>query len=162
MKKYFFFFVFISSFITGQSFDSTDIKSIDQNELNSLIKNREGKLLLINIWATWCVPCREEFPDLVKLSQLYQDELDLVAISVDFIEDIETKIEPFLKQNKVEFPVYLNGFKNDEQLINYFSKAWNGAIPATFIYNQQGRKAKFLEGKHSIKSFSSLIEKLKN
>ena len=162
LKKYFLFFVFISSFTTGQSFDSTDITSIDQNELNSLIKNREGKLLLINIWATWCVPCREEFPDLVKLSKLYQNELDLVAISVDFIEDIETKIKPFLKQNKVEFPVYLNGFKNDEQLINYFSKAWNGAIPATFIYNQQGRKAKFLEGKHSFKSFSSLIEKLKN
>ena len=156
------FFVFISSFILGQSFDSTEIKSIDQYKLNSIIENREGKLLLINIWATWCVPCREEFPDVVELSQHYQNELEIVAISVDFTEDIQTKIKPFLKNNKVEFPVYINGFEKDEQLINYFSKKWNGAIPATFIYDIKGKQVEFLKGKHSFESFSSLIEKLKN
>lgn len=96
--------VFISSLCFGQSFDSTEVKSIDQNELNSIIENREGKLLLINIWATWCVPCREEFPDLVELSQHYQNELDVIAISVDFTEDIQTKIKPFLKRIKSNFP----------------------------------------------------------
>lgn len=154
--------VFISSLCFGQSFDSTEVKSIDQNKLNSIIENREGKLLLINIWATWCVPCREEFPDLVELSQHYQNELDVIAISVDFTEDIQTKIKPFLKKNEVEFPVYIAGFEKDEQLINYFSKKWNGAIPATFIYDKKGKQVEFLEGKHSFESFSSLIKKLKN
>ena len=162
MKKYFILLILISFLTYGQSDDSIEIKSISQNELDALVKNREGKLLLINIWATWCVPCREEFPDLVELSQHYQNELDLVAISVDFMEDIETKIKPFLKKNKVEFPVYINGFKKDDQLINYFSKNWNGAIPATFIYDKKGKQAKFIEGKHSFESFSSIIKELEN
>lgn len=160
MKNYFLFFILLSFLTYGQSDDSIEIKSIAQNEIDNLIENRKGKLLLINIWATWCIPCREEFPDLVELSQNYQNELDVVAISVDFKEDIENKIIPFLKKNKVEFPVYINGFKKDDQLINYFSKDWNGAIPATFIYDKNGKQVKFIEGKHSFESFSSIIEKL--
>jgi thiol-disulfide isomerase/thioredoxin len=160
MKKYLLFFILLSFLIYGQSDDSIDIKSIAQNEIDNLIENRKGKLLLINIWATWCIPCREEFPDLVELSQNYQNELDVVAISVDFKEDIENKIIPFLKKNKVEFPVYINGFKKDDQLINYFSKDWNGAIPATFIYDKNGKQVKYIEGKHSFESFSSIIQKL--
>jgi thiol-disulfide isomerase/thioredoxin len=160
MKNYFLFFILLSFLTYGQSDDSIDIKSIAQNEIDNLIENRKGKLLLINIWATWCIPCREEFPDLVELSQNYQNELDVVAISVDFKEDIENKIIPFLKKNKVEFPVYINGFKKDDQLINYFSKDWNGAIPATFIYDENGKQVKYIEGKHSFESFSSIIQKL--
>jgi thiol-disulfide isomerase/thioredoxin len=160
MKKYLLFFILLSFLTYGQSDDSIDIKSIAQNEIDNLIENRKGKLLLINIWATWCIPCREEFPDLVELSQNYQNELDVVAISVDFKEDIENKIIPFLKKNKVEFPVYINGFKKDDQLINYFSKDWNGAIPATFIYDKNGKQVKYIEGKHSFESFSSIIQKL--
>jgi thiol-disulfide isomerase/thioredoxin len=160
MKNYFLFFILLSFLTYGQSDDSIEIKSIAQNEIDNLIENRKGKLLLINIWATWCIPCREEFPDLVELSQNYQNELDVVAISVDFKEDIENKIIPFLKKNKVEFPVYINGFKKDDQLINYFSKDWNGAIPATFIYDKNGKQVKYIEGKHSFESFSSIIQKL--
>jgi len=159
MKNYFLFFILLSFLTYGQSDDSIEIKSIAQNEIDNLIENRKGKLLLINIWATWCIPCREEFPDLVELSQNYQNELDVVAISVDFKEDIENKIIPFLKKNKVEFPVYINGFKKDDQLINYFSEVWNGAIPATFIYDKKGKQVKFIEGKHSFESFSSIIQK---
>ncbi len=162
LKKYFLLFLLSSLLTYGQTDKSIEIKSITESELNDLIENREGKFLLINIWATWCIPCREEFPDLVKLSNNYKNVLDVVAISVDFAEDIESKAKPFLIENKVEFPVYLSGFKNDEQLINYFSKNWNGAIPATFIYDKEGRQVKFLEGKHSFESFSSLLNNLIN
>jgi thiol-disulfide isomerase/thioredoxin len=162
LKNIFLLWLLFSLVVYGQSDVSIEINTIAQNELDSLIENREGKLLLINIWATWCIPCREEFPDLVELSQRYQNELDLVAISVDFTEDIEAKIKPFLINNKVEFHVYLNGFKKDDQLINYFSEEWNGAIPATFIYDKKGKQVKFLEGKHSFESFSSIIKELEN
>ncbi len=68
---------------------------IDQVTLQKLITQRNGKILFLNIWATWCVPCVEEFPDLVRLSQAYpESELEVVGISADFPDEIETKNPP--------------------------------------------------------------------
>jgi thiol-disulfide isomerase/thioredoxin len=41
--------------------------------LNEIINNRMGKVLFINVWATWCVPCIEEFPDIVRIAEHYED-----------------------------------------------------------------------------------------
>ena len=70
------------------------------------------------------------------------------------------KVLPFLKQNNVHFPVYINGFDKDEKLIKFFNDKWNGALPGTFIYDKKGKQIKFLEGKQSYESFSSIIKHL--
>lgn len=138
------------------------VNKIDSVSLDNLIKERNGKILLINIWATWCIPCREEFPDLVKLNSAYKNKIDVVAVSVDYEDEIESKIMPFLKKNNVNFPVYVSGFNNDDSLINYFKSEWSGAIPATFIFDMDGKEIKMLEGKHSFESFSSIIDEIIN
>ena len=153
--------LFVSSFILlAQNKEEIKVKSISKIELEKLIKNRCGKNLLINVWATWCIPCREEFPDLAKMSMEYKDSLDVIAISVDYPDEIDTKIKPFLEMNNVQFPVYISGFDKDEELIHFFSDKWNGALPGTFIYNKSGNQIRFLEGKQSFESFSSIIENL--
>ncbi len=113
--------------------------------------------LLINIWATWCIPCREEFPDLVRLSDSYKNKIDILAISVDFEDELNSKVLPFLESVNVNFPVYISNFKNDEELIKFFNLDWNGALPATLIYNDKGKQIKILEGKQSYESFSSIM-----
>jgi len=158
MKYWLILLISISSFNFAQF--KNDIAVINKSDLDQIIKTRNSKLLLINIWAAWCIPCREEFPDLVKLESTYSDNLDIIAISVDFKEDIESQVKPFLIENKVQFPVYLSGFRTDEQFIEYFNKKWNGALPASFIYNSEGIQIKFLEGKHSFENFSSEINTL--
>ena len=158
MKFLFFIIILFSTICYSQQYSKQEIKSITNIELDEIISNRNDKLLLVNAWASWCIPCREEFPDLVELSKIYKNELDVIAISVDYEEDIKAKVLPFLNKNKVEFPVYLSGFKKDEELINYFSKEWNGALPGTAIYDKSGKQIKFLEGKQSYESFSSIIK----
>lgn len=160
MKFLSFIIILFSTICYSQQYSNTEIKSITDIELDEIIFNRNDKLLLVNAWASWCISCREEFPDLVELSNIYKNELDVIAISVDYEEDVKDKVLPFLNQNKVEFPVYLSGFKKDEELINYFSKEWNGALPGTAIYDVNGKQIKFLEGKQSYESFSSIIETL--
>lgn len=160
MKFLFFVIILVSSICYSQETAELEISSINKIELDEIIAIRNNKLLLVNVWASWCIPCREEFPDLVELSNIYKNELDVVAISVDYEEDVKDKVLPFLNKNKVEFPVYLSGFKKDEDLINYFSKEWNGALPGTAIYDVNGKQIKFLEGKQSYESFSSIIETL--
>jgi thiol-disulfide isomerase/thioredoxin len=130
----------------------------DRLILDSLISDRGEKLLLINIWATWCIPCREEFPELVKLEKEFRDKLDVIALSVDYIDELESKVIPFLQSQNVDFPAFIKGFSKDEELINYFDKKWNGALPATFIYDKKGARIKFIEGKRSFESFSSILK----
>ena len=150
----------VSTTILGQAKKSISVELIDQAKLEEIVSDRNNKILLINIWATWCIPCREEFPDLVKLSESYKSKIDIIAISVDFEDQLNSKVLPFLESVDVNFPIYISNFKNDEQLIKFLNIEWSGALPATFIYSDNGEQIKFLEGKQSYESFSSIINKL--
>ena len=105
------------------------------------------------------MPCREEFPSIVKLSGEYKD-VDFVSISVDFPDEVNSKIIPFLKSNKADFTTYVNAFNGDEELINLLDKNWNGALPATFLFDKTGKKLSFLEGKQSYDAFKKEIDKV--
>jgi len=147
--------------ITGFSLpDSKEIavETINKVKLQKLVKERKGKVLFLNLWATWCVPCREEFPSIVKLVDEYKD-VEFIGITVDFPDEVDSKIIPFLKENKVSFINYVNAFEGDEELINLLDKNWNGALPATFIFDKNGKKVSFLEGKQSYDGFKKEIIK---
>ncbi len=151
---------FISLINVAQTEKEFSVDSIDEEKLKKIISERDGKYLLVNIWATWCIPCREEFPDLVKLNNNFRTKLDIIAISVDYKDEVSKKVVPFLSQMNVNFPTYISDFNKDEELIIFFSKNWNGALPGTFIYNKEGRQILELEGKQSYESFSSILNKL--
>jgi thiol-disulfide isomerase/thioredoxin len=144
--------------IPGQQAD-IQVATIDETGLRNLVSQRNGKVLLLNVWATWCLPCVEEFPDLVKLANTFNSEYEIIGISVDDSEDIESKVVPFLKNNAVSFKVYLAKFDKQEDFINELNSSWNGAIPATFIYDSNGRQYRSLFGKQSYQQFKEAIEK---
>ena len=134
------------------------VEKLTGSELEKIISSRDGKILLINIWATWCIPCREEFPDLVKLrNETDEKEIDIIGISADYPDEIESKIIPFLREQKVNFKNYVNAFDDPNELIDFLNPDWNGALPATFIFDEAGNQKVFLEGKQS---YEELIEAL--
>ncbi|MEW6507605.1 MAG: redoxin domain-containing protein [Bacteroidota bacterium] len=140
--------------------DKIVVDTITREMLTKIIKERKGKPLFLNFWATWCVPCREEFPAINKLAEELKD-VDFIGISVDFPEEVESHIIPFLKSQKAKFVSYVNGIESDEELINLLDKNWNGALPATFIYDKNGKKISFLEGKKTYEDFKKELEKAK-
>ena len=75
------------------------VTQIDIDGLKKLIKPN-GKPLMINFWATWCDPCREEFPDLVKLDTTYKGKIDIVTISLDDLAEINRDVPKFLAEMK--------------------------------------------------------------
>jgi len=170
MIKHFKLFVFITgivlwikpvySFFELPTLNVVDVKIISIDELKEFIKNRDSKPLLINVWATWCAPCREEFPDLVKIANEYYDQIDVVGISVDFPEEIDSKIIPFLKKQNADFKNYIVKVTEPEDFINLLNENWSGAIPATFFYNGKGNQVKYLIGKQSFEDFKKVIESL--
>ena len=151
----------IPSINYSQNKSALKVEPVGKKELTKLIKERDGKILFLNLWATWCVPCREEFPAIVRLAGEMKD-VEFVSISIDYPDEVDSKIIPFLNSFKTNFVTYVNGIKGDEDLINFFDKKWNGALPATFIYDRKGAKKAFLQGGRSYDEFKSELEKVIN
>ncbi len=137
------------------------VERLNTAGLERLLDQRNGKALFLNVWATWCLPCKEEFPDLVRLAEAYKNRpIEFVGLSADYPEDVDDKIKPFLQQMRVNFKVYVQDFSDPETLINRLNPTWNGAIPATFLYDSSGKQRAFLVGRQTYEQFRKEIEKL--
>ncbi len=122
----------------GQS--SPVLLPIDETGISALRQQAQGRVLVLNLWATWCKPCVEEFPHLVKLQQTYASRgLELIFISVDD-DDARTtqRVRTFLKKMNLHVPSYIKKSGSDEAFINAVHPQWSGALPATFVYNRSG------------------------
>src|SRR5947208_16852313 len=91
---------------------AADIREINLDGLKKILQRdpKDARPLLINFWATWCDPCREEFPDLVKIDADYRSKgLNFVAVSLDDITYIKIAVPKFLNDMKATVPdVLLN------------------------------------------------------
>lgn len=131
----------------------------NMNTLDSIKNANKGNVILINFWATWCKPCVEEFPDLIKLNNEYKDKnFKLVFVSLDFSYDLGDKTKQFLKKQDVDFITYHNNFENDEDIINYMDKNWDGGIPGTFIFDKNGKLQKTFVGKRKYEEFKNAVD----
>ena len=139
------------------------VAAIDEAGLQRLVKERNGRILFLNVWATWCVACIEEFPDLVKLSRSYDErQVEVVGISADYPDEVDSKIVPFLEKQNVPFRVYVANFDHQEDFINAVNRSWSGALPASAIYDPQGNQQFFLVGQGTFEDFKKEIDKLKD
>jgi thiol-disulfide isomerase/thioredoxin len=118
------------------------VSEINEEQLKSLLGAGAGRArpLLVNFWATWCTPCREEFPDLVKIRAQYAAErLDFVLVSLDDPSDIGTAVPQFLSESRATaFPVYLLHASDEGTAVNLVDPTWSGELPATFLYDRSG------------------------
>lgn len=108
---------------------------------NVLKKSAEAKRpLLVNFWATWCPPCREEFPELVKIDAEYRSRnLDFVTVSLDDLAEITREVPQFLAEMKATMPAYLLKTADEEAAIAAIAPGWRGGLPLTVLYNAEGK-----------------------
>src|ERR1041385_4799613 len=115
------------------------VTPIDAEPLKSLLSKQRQKPVLVNFWATYCDPCRDEFPDLVKIDKDYRSQsLEFFTVSLDDITDINTEVPKFLDEMKAKMPAYLLNVNDPEPAINLVDRSWQGSLPATFLYNEKG------------------------
>jgi len=142
----------------AQSAARTKVTRIDIDGLSKLIKPN-GKPLLINFWATWCDPCREEFPDLVKIDAQYRGKIDFVTVSLDELEDIDIAVPKFLAEVKASMPAYLLKTPDESAAIAMVSKDWAGNLPMTVLFDRNGNTAYQRNGKIRYAGLAAEIDK---
>jgi thiol-disulfide isomerase/thioredoxin len=114
------------------------VEVVDGVGLKNVLKPN-GKPLLVNFWATWCDPCRDEFPDLVKISNDYSGKIDFITVSLDDFDDLKVAVPSFLAKMKAKMPAYLLKTDDEETLIGEISSDWQGGLPFTLLYNSEGK-----------------------
>jgi thiol-disulfide isomerase/thioredoxin len=118
------------------------VRQINAEELKMLLQrgSKQSRPLLVNFWATWCDPCREEFPDLVQIDKDYKARgLDFVVVSLDDPGDVKTSVTQFLQQAHAAMPAYLLNVVDPEPVIKGVDAEWTGSLPATFLFDAQGQ-----------------------
>ena len=125
----------------GQPAPALSLKAVSGRPvaLKSLL--RPGRRLLVNVWATWCTPCRVEMPELDKLrARLAARGLDLVGLNVD--TDPKADVRGFLQENRVGYPVYLGGVPAVESL--YATDELS--VPLSFVVDERGVVTEVIRG----------------
>jgi thiol-disulfide isomerase/thioredoxin len=135
------------------------VSQINVDGLRKLLKPN-GKPLLINFWATWCPPCTEEFPDLVRLDTEFRGRVDFVTVSLDDLADIDTYVPKFLAEMRSEMPAYLLHTSNESAAISIVSKDWSGNLPMTVLYDAGGKMSYSRNGKIRVDALRENIQKL--
>jgi thiol-disulfide isomerase/thioredoxin len=113
----------------------------------------KGKVVILDFWATWCGPCREEIPDFVKLQAKYKGQgLEIVGLSLD--DGGEGVVRPFAEKHNVNYTMLL---ANPETADRYGGVV---GIPTTFVLDRQGRIVKKFIGMMGPQVFEEAIQPL--
>jgi thiol-disulfide isomerase/thioredoxin len=137
-----------------------EIRMADADRILELVREAKTEVVVVNVWATWCMPCREEFPDLLRLRREYADRgLEMILVSGDFSDDREEQAGAFLRTQGVDFVTY---FKtgDDMQFIDTLARQWSGALPATLFYGPDETLHEFWEGKADYARMKQAVEKI--
>ena len=112
------------------------IEVVDFDGLYSKIDLSVEKTYVINFWATWCAPCVKELPYFEEVNKEFKDKnTEVILVSLDFPSQIETKLKPYLKRNKIKSRVILLDDSKMNTWVPKVSEQWDGGIPATLIVN---------------------------
>jgi thiol-disulfide isomerase/thioredoxin len=134
------------------AFDLTDLEGRKWS-----LADLKGRVAFINMWATWCGPCRMELPYVQKLREQLKDRKDVVVLTLN-IDDEVGLVEPFMKQNKYTFPVLLGQAYAETQGINSIPRNWVVAVDGKVMFEGVGFDN---DGEGWIKKAAEVIEKVK-
>lgn len=119
--------------------EPVNLDAIDAEGITKLVKNGSGKLRLINLWATWCVPCVQEFPELVTINHMYRDRgLEFVTISADAASRKENALK-FLQNKQASGKNYIYTGDDKYKMIEAVDPKWDGALPYTMLVDPDGK-----------------------
>ena len=126
---------------------SADLALVDLAGYQQVLAKYRGKPLVVNFWATWCPPCRDEYPMIVELAKQFKTQgASVVGINMDDNSDMNL-VRHFLARTQPGFPNYRQKPGIDlDAFYHGINPAWNGTMPQTVFYGRDGRIAGYFVG----------------
>ena len=134
-----------------------DPKIIDAQGYQELVEHYRGKPLLVTFWATWCEPCRDEYPMLNQLAKEYAPKgLHVVGVNLDDDGDL-ILMRRFIARYNPVFPNFRKKKGGESDFTQAVLPGWNGAIPASVFYAKDGRQIGHLVGENTRDTYEAAI-----
>ena len=115
-------------------------------ELENIMAAKNDTTYVVNFMATWCKPCMEEIPSFEQAAQeVSGKKFRLIYISLDAAGDLNKKLNPLLQRKKILNTTYLLDEPDYNSWIDKIEPSWDGAIPVTFIFNNEKNTRKFIK-----------------
>ncbi|VYT82887.1 redoxin family protein [Peptoniphilus gorbachii] len=140
-----------------ENFDFQTMDILDGNVIKSEEFYKEKPLTLVNVWGTFCGPCKEEMPDLAKLYDEYKDKMNFLGVVVDTNVNMDTNVEEaqqIIKDSGVNYKNIMPNPTTEDTLVNIT------AMPTTFFVNSEGKVLGGFVGKADKDSLKATIDKL--
>jgi thiol-disulfide isomerase/thioredoxin len=134
-----------------------ELSLIDLDGYRKLVADHHGNALLVTFWATWCEPCREEYPLVNQLAREYAPKgLDVVGVDMDDDAGL-TLVRHFLDKNQPIFPNVRKKMGHENAFVNGVDPRWHDVMPANFFYAADGRLIGFMTGGQPRENFEKVI-----
>lgn len=144
--------------IAAPDLPAQDITQIDADGLAGELESMKGRVVLVNFWATWCRPCLEEIPDLMKLeSELDEQGFELVAVSLDELSTLETTVLPFMEKWFPDFSSHISVEREMDAMVSVIDPAWNEVLPTSYVIGRNGSVLSRSQGGNSADEFRAMI-----
>ena len=144
---------------SAASTDTLPLEPVTAEQIHRRIAEPGARATLVNVWASWCGPCREEFPAIVALAERERSRgLRVLFVSADF-DDQAPETRHFLAEHHAPGPWLVKTGK-DQEFIDGLDQRWSGALPVTIVFDPAGKPVQFWEGGADSARFAAAVEPL--
>ena len=124
--------------LVGQT---VDLRLKDLSGVEQTLQSLKGRIVVLNFWATYCIPCRKEMPDLAIIQNEFAPlGVQVIGVSTDDVAH-RSKVLQFVKETKVNFPIWVGG--SAAHMVNF---GLGTALPGTVVIDREGKIAKIISG----------------
>lgn len=130
---------FLSVIVLALTLGCASTRSVEHVDDKQIARLPQGKgwVQIVNFWATWCEPCVEEIPILIRVQQKFKG-VEVIGVSMDEPEN-EAAVKSFIVAHKIPYRIVLRQGQDFEKMVNSIDPSWIGALPATFIFKNGKR-----------------------
>jgi thiol-disulfide isomerase/thioredoxin len=122
--------------ISASALKGQNVPVMNFNQMEPLLRVKNDTAYMINFWATWCTPCVEEMPDILKFSEEMKNrKFRLILVSMDNPDHLESRVKPFIRRFEIKDRVILLDDPDANSWIEKVHPDWMGSIPATLFFS---------------------------